>query len=184
MVRLSLDLGLLTISNRRTKPVHRITYRKIRQDDNPFIANVIRKTLEEFGVARPGTVYTDPTTDALFELFNRPKCVYWIAERDAQIVGGCGIFPTEGLPEGYAELVKLYVASEYRNSGVGYALMKQSILSAEELGYTYLYLETLPELNKAITLYERMGFKKIAHALGTSGHYACDLWMTRKVIKD
>ena len=161
--------------------MHHITYRKIRIEDNPFIANVIRKALEEFGVARPGTVYTDPTTDALFELFNRADSVYWIAECDTQIVGGCGIFPTDGLPEGFAELVKLYVASEYRNAGLGFALMARSIQSAEELGYTHLYLETLPELNKAITLYKRMGFEKIAQALGSSGHFACDLWMTRKI---
>ena len=184
MVRSSRDLDLPIISNRRTNPVNLITYRKIQQEDNPFIANVIRKALEEFGVARPGTVYTDPTTDALFELFNRADSVYWIAECDTQIVGGCGIFPTDGLPEGYAELVKLYVDVEFRNAGLGYTLMEHSIQSAEELGYTHLYLETLPELNKAITLYERMGFQKIAHALGASGHFACDLWMTRKIKTD
>jgi putative acetyltransferase len=184
MVHSSLDLGLAIILNRRTNPVNQITYRKIQQEDNPFMANVIRKALEEFGVARPGTVYTDPTTDALFELFKRPKSIYWIAEQNARIVGGCGIFPTEGLPEGYAELVKLYVAAEFRNAGFGHALMERSILSAEQFGYTHLYLETLPELNKAITLYERMGFEKLTHALGASGHFACDLWMTKKIKED
>lgn len=161
--------------------MNHISYRKIRWEDNPSIASVIRKSLEEFGVARPGTVYTDPTTDKLFELFNHTNSVYWIAERDNQIVGGCGIFPTEGLPEGYAELVKLYVDAEFRHAGIGFALMERSIQSAEEFGYTHLYLETLPELNRAITLYQRMGFQKIAKAMGSSGHFACDLWMTRKI---
>lgn len=43
--------------------------RQIKQEDNAELAGVIRNILEEHGVARPGTVYTDPTTDALFELF-------------------------------------------------------------------------------------------------------------------
>jgi len=46
------------------------------------------------------------------------------------------------------------------------------------MGYTQLYLESFPELNKAISIYERFGFKKISHPLGNSGHYACTLWMT------
>ena len=48
-----------------------ITIRKIEQKDNPIIAEIIRTALEEYDEAKPGTVYTDPTTDKLFELFSR-----------------------------------------------------------------------------------------------------------------
>jgi putative acetyltransferase len=155
------------------------TIREIRAADNPFIASVIRKALEEHGVARPGTVYTDPTTDDLFSLFKREDSSYFIAEQDGKVIGGCGVFPTEGLPEGCAELVKLYVSSVARGKGVGFELMKKSAEAAENMGYTSLYLETLPELGKAVSLYERSGYKTLDGPLGNSGHYACSIWMLK-----
>jgi len=83
-----------------------IAYRRIEKRDNEILSRLIKKVFEEFGIDRPGTVYTDPTTDRLYELFLTPGSVYWIAEDNNEILGGCGIFPTIGLPNGYAELVK------------------------------------------------------------------------------
>lgn len=156
-----------------------ITYRPIEQKDNSVIADVIRKIFREHKIDMPGTVYTDPTTDRLYELFRRPGSVYWIAEDDGVIVGGCGIYPTDGLPDGCVELVKFYVAAEYRGKGVGNALMQKSIGSAMELGYTQMYLESFPELNKAVSMYIRNGFSYLSHALGNSGHFACNIWMVK-----
>ena len=95
------------------------------------------------------------------------------------IIGGCGLYPTPGLPEGYSELVKFYLSSEFRGKGTGWNLMEKTFGSAKELGYTHLYLESLPELGKAITLYERAGFKFITEALGNSGHFGCDIRMLK-----
>ena len=55
--------------------------------------------LTEFNANKPGTVYFDATTDNLFELFQKEKSVYYVAEINGKVVGGCGIYPTEGLPE-------------------------------------------------------------------------------------
>jgi putative acetyltransferase len=181
MAHSSLDSDFPIISNRRINSVENIVIRELLKADNPFIAKVIRTALEEFGVARPGTVYTDPTTDDLFQLFTQENSRYFIAEHKGSIVGGCGIFPTKGLPEGTIELVKLYVNASARNLGVGRILMEKSIQSAKELGYHAVYLETMPELGKAITLYERLRFQELDHPLGESGHYACDLWMIKHV---
>lgn len=156
-----------------------IVYRPIREDDNQEIAAVIRRSLEEHGVARPGTVYTDPTTNALFQLFQTPGSAYWIAESGGRIVGGCGVFPTVGLPKDCAELVKLYVSNEFRGKGIGFDLMELSSNSAKELGYKQLYLETLPELSKAVSLYQRAGYRMLYKPLGESGHFACDIWMLK-----
>lgn len=155
-----------------------VTYRPIRSDDNEAIAKVIRGALEDFGVNKPGTVYTDPTTDTLFELFQIPGSGYWIAEAEDGLIGGCGIFPTIGLPEGYGELVKLYLHRDYRGKGIGKQLLLKSFDLARALGYTHLYLESLPELNNAVHLYEQVGFAHIPCRMGESGHFACDLWMT------
>ena len=87
----------------------KIELRPITKYDNIAIASVIRSILKEHGVNKPGTVFTDPTTDNLFELFEMENSNYWVALVDNEIVGGCGIYPTIGLPDGCIELVKLYV---------------------------------------------------------------------------
>jgi putative acetyltransferase len=46
-----------------------VTYRNIEKKDNKEIAELIRSVFREFGIARPGTVYFDPTTDDLYSLF-------------------------------------------------------------------------------------------------------------------
>ncbi len=156
-----------------------IILRPLQQKDNAEIAEVIRTVFREFKIDRPGTVYTDPTTDDLFSLFQKSGSAYWIAEDAGVIVGGCGVYPTEGLPDGCVELVKFYVAAEVRGKGVGNMLMQKSIETAKELGYTQIYLESFPELSKAVSMYVRSGFVQIDHALGNSGHYACNLWMVK-----
>lgn len=151
--------------------------RTIEAGDNVAIAALIREVMREHGIDRPGSVYTDPTTDHLFELFRKTGSRYFILEKGGKILGGCGIYPTEGLGEGCAELVKLYVSCAVRGQGWGSKLMLHSIEAAKEMGYRQVYLESMPELNKAISLYERLGFKPLAAPMGNSGHYACDIWM-------
>ncbi len=159
-----------------------ITITPIAQTDNAAIAALIREVLTEFGANKPGTVFTDPTTDDLYSLFRTPGSHYFVAKENGVIAGGCGIYPTTGLPEGCVELVKLYVAKSHRSIGLGKQLMERSISAAVSEGYRELYLETLPELHIAVGLYEHLGFEYLDKPYGNSGHFACDLWM-RKVIR-
>ena len=94
-------------------------------------------------------------------------------------MGGCGIFPTENLPQGTCELVKLYLAKEARGTGLGKQLMEISLSWAKENGYTQVYLESMPELAKAVSIYEKVGFKPLENPLGNSGHCGCDIWMLK-----
>jgi putative acetyltransferase len=159
-----------------------IQIRPIEQKDNIDIAKVIRGALEEFGANKPGTVYFDPTTDALFELFNNtPGSYYYIATIDNNVVGGAGIFPTDNLPEGTCELVKLYLHKDARGTGLGKQLLNTAMQWAKENGYTQVYLESMPELSKAVTIYENVGFKRIHQPLGNSGHCGCDIWMVNNL---
>ena len=156
-----------------------IAFRLIEEKDNREIAELIRTVFREFNIDKPGTVYFDPTTDDLYRMFQKPGSIYWIAENDGIIVGGCGIYPTSGLPEGCAELVKLYLSASQRGKGIGRMLMERSFESAKNIGYRQLYLESLPELGKAISLYIKAGFKHIGKPLGNSGHFGCNIWMIK-----
>jgi len=154
-----------------------IKIRKIEQSDNKDLATLIRVIFREFKIDKPGTVYTDPTTDHLYEVFKQEGSDYWLAEEDGVILGGCGIYPTDGLPDGCVELVKFYLSADARGKGIGKILMQKSIESAQHYGYNEVYLESFPELSTAIGMYEKVGFKKLDHALGNSGHFACNIWM-------
>ncbi len=155
--------------------------RVIKPEDNLALARMIREVFGEFDAPRTGTVYSDPTTDALFELFRAENSVLWVAETDGIPVGCCGIYPTQGLPEGYAELVKFYLDAKYRGKGLGKKLLEKCIISALEAGFTHLYIESLPVFSKAIGMYEAAGFRHLEKPLGNSGHNSCNVWMLKSL---
>jgi len=159
--------------------IQNITLRRIEERDNSEIAELIRSVFREFKIDKPGTVFYDPTTDDLYNLFKKSGSVYWIAEENGKIIGGCGIYATPGLPGGCAELVKLYLLPGQRGKGIGRMLMEKTCESARELGYRQLYLESMPELSKAIGIYEKAGFRFISSRMGNSGHFCCDIWMIK-----
>jgi len=155
--------------------------RKIIKDDNAAMASIIRDSLLEFNAAKPGTVYFDETTDHLSDVFTENRSAYFVVELDNEIAGGCGFFPTKGLPRNTCELVKLYVSRKYRHNGYGQTLLEKSLQEAKKNGYVKMYLESMPELTNAIGMYEKNGFEKIPGPLGNSGHTGCDVWMIKEL---
>ena len=151
--------------------------RTIRPQDNKALALVVRNTLAEFGANKAGTVYFDPTTDTLFEVFQKPRSIYYVALKNENILGGGGIYPTDGLPEDTCELVKMYLLPEGRGKGLGKLLIEKCLQFAKDEGYKKVYLETMPELKNALKVYEKLGFKYLDAPMGNSGHFGCDLWM-------
>ena len=158
-----------------------VKIRDILPSDNAELAKIIRKVMEEFGVNLPNTVYTDPTTDHLFELFQKKGASYNVAEVEGVIVGGGGIYPTEGLENDTCELVKMWLDAKARGIGLGRSLIEKCIQQAKELGYKKIYLETMPELKQAIKIYERSGFEYLNNPMGNSGHTGCGKWMLKKI---
>jgi putative acetyltransferase len=155
--------------------------RLIEKADNAAIAAIIRAVLTEFKANKPGTVFYDPTTDDLYSLFTAPGSEYRVLEVDGKLVGGSGIYPTEGLPDGCCELVKLYILPEVRGKGYGKLLINACFDIARRFGQKQVYLETLPELKMAVGLYESCGFEYLNEPLGNSGHFGCDLWMLKQL---
>jgi putative acetyltransferase len=65
--------------------------------------------------------------------------------------------------------------------GLGRFMIDQCILTAKEKGFTQIYLETMPELKKAVSVYEKFGFHYLNGPMGNSGHNGCDIWMLRNI---
>lgn len=158
-----------------------IRIRKIIQSDNPEIEKIIKLVLTEHGVNKPGTAYYDSSLQRMFEFYSTPRSIYFIAEEEDRIVGGGGIFPTEGLPADTCELVKMYLLPQERGKGIGKLLMNASLEFAIQAGYKRVYLETMNELKKAVKMYEKMGFELLSAPLGNTGHFACTIRMIKQL---
>jgi len=159
-----------------------IVYRSIKIKDNLPLANLIRNIfIEHKAHNHTGTIFTDRTTDNLYELFQTPRSKCWVSIIDDKIIGCCGIFPTPGLPKNCAELVKFYLLREYRGRGIGKELLNKCVSSAVTLKYEKLYLESLPEFDKAVGMYVRYGFIHLDKPIGNSGHFGCNIWMEKRI---
>ncbi len=146
------------------------------------MASVIRNTLKEFGANKQGTVFFDRGTDYIFQTFRQTRgSVYYVAEHLGVILGGGGIFPSQGLSSDTCELVKMYLLPSARGIGLGTTLIEKCLEFAKSENYRNVYLETMPELKLALKVYERFGFSYLEHQIGNTGHYGCELWMMKKL---
>jgi ribosomal protein S18 acetylase RimI-like enzyme len=66
------------------------------------------------------------------------------------------------LAEGICEMKRLYVRPAFRRHGVGRALCLAAIQAAREAGYLAMRLDTRASMTPAVTLYESLGFRRIA----------------------
>ena len=149
--------------------------RELKKEDNPFIEQVIRSCLIEYGANHEGTAWADPCLSKLSEVYNSDGCKYWVAEDKENniVVAGCGIGKLDGKDD-TCELQKLYCLKEYRRLGIGKKLIETALLYAKKY-YKSCYLETLENMNEAINLYEKYGFERIKEAITDTGHFNCDV---------
>ncbi|MCI9595530.1 MAG: GNAT family N-acetyltransferase [Lachnospiraceae bacterium] len=137
--------------------------RPIMESDDSLIAEIIRANLEKFHLDIPGTVYFDPELDHLSAFYRaKPeKRGYFIALDDkGQVIGGVGIAEFCGF-DCCAELQKIYLTDTAKGKGMGKYLMQLAEDFARNIGYQRLYLETHTNLETAIRMYEKNGFRQI-----------------------
>ena len=113
--------------------------------------------------------------------FSSPAVNILWRKTNGQIVGGAGIFPSNGLPEGTCELVKMYLHPDSRGKGLGKQLIDECLAVCQRQGYDQVYIETMPELRKAVSVYEKFGFRYLDGPLGNTGHFGCDVWMIKEL---
>lgn len=93
--------------------------------------------------------------------YSPPRGELLLARDGRDIAVGCvGLRPLEA--QGCCELKRLYVAPQARGRGLGSALVAAILAEAVRIGYREACLDSLPSLQDATALYERMGFRPIA----------------------
>ena len=101
--------------------------RKIQPQDNEQIAKVIRDVFDELNAPKEGTAYADPILDQLYEVYQKPKSVYFVVENNSEVIGGGGLAPLENATEEFCELQKMYFSPQARGLGLGKEIIEKSL---------------------------------------------------------
>ncbi|MBF6641058.1 GNAT family N-acetyltransferase [Flavobacterium sp. J49] len=158
-----------------------IQIREIQKQDNQQIAAVIREVFIADNFPKTGTAFADIQLDFMFEAYDKPRATYFVVEVEGKIVGGAGVSQLENSTENICELQKMYFLQEVRGKGIGSQMIQKCLEKATELGYEKCYLETLPEMLAAQSLYKKMGFEYLCAPLGNTGHTTCPVWMIKSL---
>jgi putative acetyltransferase len=154
------------------------TFSKIAEKDNFELAKVIKTVLIEQGNNKDGTVFTDDTTDRMFDGYQTENSDYFVVYKDSKLIGGCGIAQLPGETKAVCELQRLFLLKEFRGFGIGQRLIEMCINFAKSKNYKLIYLETFPNMKEALGLYKKNGFKNIENSMGNTGHFYCTTRMT------
>jgi putative acetyltransferase len=126
-------------------------------DDLPALRQLLREYAESLG------------THVCFQTFDRelaelpgayaePGGRLLVARTGDQLAGCIALRP---LPGGAGELKRLYVRPDFRGHGLGKKLALRLIREAAVIGYSQLYLDTLPTMTEAAALYRSLGFQPV-----------------------
>lgn len=90
--------------------------------------------------------------------YGMPEGRLYLAYYDGKLAGCIGL---RKMDDSDCEMKRLYVRPEFRGKHIGEYLVKEIIKEAKEIGYSHIFLDTLPFLKSALKLYEKFGFYQI-----------------------
>jgi len=135
---------------------HAIVIEPARATDASAVIELIGRVFAEYGFS------WDPAIEVpdLFDMdrrYGEAAGAFWVARLDGRVVGSVGV---ERLPDGRAELHRLYLDASLRGRGVGRALVEIVLGWCREARIGRLTLWSDTRFDRAHRLYEGMGFTK------------------------
>lgn len=119
---------------------------------------VIRKLkaedIEEVSRIEEETFSMPWSPKAFAALVDAPGSLYLVAEADGKVAGCCGV--TNICQDG--DIGNVVVAKQFRNLGIGQAMMKELLKQGREMGICDFTLEVRVSNASAIHVYEKLGF--------------------------
>ncbi len=139
-----------------------VVLRPLQARDDAGLAVIARQVRAEFA-APPAS---DPEVDAMQRAYSRPRCAYFVVEREGRLGGGAGIAPLLGADDGVCELRKFYLLPALRGLGLGQALLERCLSAARSLGYVQCYAEALDRMDEAQRLLRAHQFNLLEAPMG------------------
>ena len=153
-------------------------FREISPADDAAVAGLVRSTLEQAGLAIPGTAYFDAALDHLNTVYGRADSRYFVLEdQEGRVVGGIGFAPFAPWPE-TAELQKLYLDDKVKGAGLGYFMIQFIEAQMRQAGFQRSYLETHDRLAAAVHIYRKSGYREIPRPEAV-GHSTMNLFFMK-----
>jgi ribosomal protein S18 acetylase RimI-like enzyme len=90
--------------------------------------------------------------------YNAPAGALLLALDDDKVIACAGVRRIDGAT---AELKRMFVDPNYRGLQLGQQILQQALNEAKQLCYTFIRLDTVPNMRAAIKLYKAAGFYEI-----------------------
>lgn len=136
-------LRLSQAERERAQELLKIVYRRMTPKDVPFISK-----LEEETFSMPWSAKD------FLEMIGKEDARYYVAEKDGQLLGGCGVL----LIAGEGNITNVVIAPEARNQGIGTGMLRHLMKESEQEGIKAFTLEVRVSNAAAIHVYEKLGF--------------------------
>jgi len=143
------------------------------------VCDIIKKVGTEFGAIGDGFGPSDDEVNHMSAHYREAnRCGYWVVMVNGKAVGCGGIAPFNG-SDTVCELRKLFLLPDCRGLGIGKALTEHCLNFAKQQQYQQCYLDTLSNMDSAIQLYKKLGFKQLTTPMLGTEHNGCDVWMLK-----
>ena len=134
-------------------------------EDKATIDTVTRAAYAQYGATMPPEFWPLYWRNLVTALEGESSAEVIVAELDGNIVGVVRLYPPSANAYSssevsiiWPEIRLLAVATEARGRGVGQALMDECLRRARTAGAIAVGLHTMPVMEAAVRMYERMGF--------------------------
>ena len=134
----------------------------IRYAENDTDIEIIRKLFVEYAESLGYNLCFQGFNEELKTLpgkYSAPEGILLLAEVSGRIAGCVAL---RKIGEGICEMKRLYVKPQFRGLGLGKALAVRIIDEGKKLDYKIMRLDTLDILEKAIQIYQQLGFRKVS----------------------
>jgi ribosomal protein S18 acetylase RimI-like enzyme len=144
-----------------------ILIRDIRPEEFDAMAQLLKAAYQQYEKFMPADAWQFYLSDIMDVRGRMAESELIVAEVNRKLAGTVTLYlegrnRTEGnWPGGWAGARLLGVGPEYRDKGIGRALMDECIRRCRESGIRTIGLHTLPFMEVAKNMYDRMGFQCI-----------------------
>lgn len=155
--------------------------RKIKKQYNPQIESINRLVFFELNIPLQGTAFENPETSKIYEAYSGPRSIYYVLERQGEILGGVGIRPLKSFDDSVCKLQKIYSLPKIRGRGFGQKLLNRCLESVQKFRFECCSIETIESLQNPVILYKCSGFFPIGAPVENTSHHNCGLSILKKL---
>ncbi|MDY0210229.1 MAG: GNAT family N-acetyltransferase [Acholeplasma sp.] len=165
-------------------------FRSPTEDDSLFMIDFLKQLSYEtdYILTYPEecTMSVMDETHYLKRINNDPKDIMIVCEIDGKIAGNCQISFKTKLKNKHRALIAIGIRKAYWRMGIGSKMIESLIFHAKKQGIEQLELEVIESNQRAIGLYEKMGFEITSYIPNAiklkDGRVLKEFYMVKKLI--